>query len=200
MTASGPKTYMNAVQKVKLKDYLMKPIKHFDLIIDDSKISPVWYYFGELCYKDPISRDIHVIDTGRQYCLECIKVAQSKDPLTSFERSGICFFSRSTGTRNKHDHLKIRHQIDPDAVQYNENPGSHYVAIEPIVILDESMEGSVPDVANTNNDTLQGDGNSKEDGNSKVDESIESCEASKNVDDNASDAGSEMIITGDTTD
>lgn len=158
--------FMTDIQKLKLKNYLQKPIKHFDIIIDDSKRNEIGGYFGELAFKDPISGDIHVIDTHRQYCLPCIQFAQRQDPSTVFEESGICFFN-SRGNSNYQDHLKIRHQVMSDFVQPTYQPES--ILPKPSA----TMITVVQDEENSSDDgKIKEDQNSKYSRSNKDDQSI----------------------------
>lgn len=104
--------FMTNIQRLKLKDYLSRPIKHFDIVLDDSKNNLVWKHFGELAYKDPETGNIHVIDTSRRYCLQCIRVAQAVDPTTEFERTNMCFFATTSHSfASFANHLILRHKM-----------------------------------------------------------------------------------------
>lgn len=105
-------------QMKKLKKYLNKPIKHFDVILDRAKGGGVWNYYGELAFKNPVSRDIVVVDSQRFYCLKCIQDVQKKDPATELLHSSISSmkFPESKGP----DHLSKIHDISVE--NSNNNP------------------------------------------------------------------------------
>ena len=118
--------FMTNIQKIKLKDYLSKPIKHFDVVIDDMKKSRVWRHFGELVFKDPESGDIHIIDTSRRYCLQCIIVAQKINPLSTLVNTDIRSYTNKTLSDKFRKHLKDEHQIIAEPLFDNGKPGSTF--------------------------------------------------------------------------
>lgn len=132
------KTIRDEYQMKKLKDYLKKPIKHFDVVLDKSKLSNVWKYYGELAFKDPISRDIHVIDATRFYCLKCIQDCQKLNCSTSLLDTHISWMKAPVS--DIHDHLLRRHGINIKHFRDNSEPNSRFKKIEESKTTIEAVE------------------------------------------------------------